>query len=246
MEVSVRRQKQQVYIPDNPTLQDLAMAIKMERDAREAAMANHQKHLDWRFVHFQEEFTQRIEQVEQRAKHRSPLEASGSQGCQLAEGKLAVLEARLAEVHRTGDAFEKRLEAHRAELDKLARSRLADIQVSLAQAELRLKELESIARSSRPCSECSTNTSQSPHSSSGMLGGVKVSRLTPVVQISPEKNEAPSDRPDRDLRLVSGQAAATAASGVRGWSSSAETCDVESSRQASSRLFSSVACAKIA
>ena len=41
-------------IPENPSLEDLVVAIKKEREAREAALADQQKHLDWRFVHFAE------------------------------------------------------------------------------------------------------------------------------------------------------------------------------------------------
>ncbi|CAJ1346652.1 unnamed protein product [Effrenium voratum] len=58
--------RHEFVIPDDPSLQDLVLAIKSEREAREAAMADQQKHLDWRFVHFAEDFNLRIEQVEQR------------------------------------------------------------------------------------------------------------------------------------------------------------------------------------
>eukprot|EP00931_Biecheleriopsis_adriatica_P010124 TRINITY_DN111215_c0_g1_i1.p1 TRINITY_DN111215_c0_g1~~TRINITY_DN111215_c0_g1_i1.p1 ORF type:complete len:269 (+),score=66.38 TRINITY_DN111215_c0_g1_i1:48-854(+) len=183
-------------IPDNPSLNDLAVAIRMEREAREAAMADQQKHLNWRFIHFAEEFNQRIDQIEQRTPFEEPSlhgaapldsEAFESQRRHLHEGKLVILETRLAEVQRWGDAFEAQLEQQREELRKIAvadvRHRLQEVQVWLSRADLRLAGLE--AKVGRHPGAIATSERTSPsNSSAGTPSGLKGSRLAPVERVS--------------------------------------------------------------
>jgi len=139
-------------IPENPSMQDLVMAINKEREARETAMADQQKHLDWRFVHFTEEFKLRIEQVEQRmegprfeepnpvghavhAVHAMPRKSDVSL---VYDGKVAFLEARVHEVQCWSNQLEARLEQQQTQQIQ----QLQEIQAWLNRADLRLSGLE--------------------------------------------------------------------------------------------------------
>jgi len=146
--------RHEYVMPDHPSLQDVVVAIKMEREAREAAMADQQKHLDWRFVHFAEEFNLRLEQMEQKMdesledqslQRTSNNEAFDSRRRHLQEGKMALLEARVAEVQRSSSSLEAQLEEQTAQLLSEARKQtqqIQEMQAWLSRTDLRLAGLE--------------------------------------------------------------------------------------------------------
>eukprot|EP00490_Sorites_sp_Unknown_P005004 CAMPEP_0114676382 /NCGR_PEP_ID=MMETSP0191-20121206/49158_1 /TAXON_ID=126664 /ORGANISM="Sorites sp." /LENGTH=264 /DNA_ID=CAMNT_0001947281 /DNA_START=16 /DNA_END=810 /DNA_ORIENTATION=- len=185
-------------MPENPSVQDLVMAINKEREAREAAMADQQKHLDWRFVHFTEEFKLRIEQVEQRMEGQSMEEpnhfAHGSHGAprgfeasdsqRLHEGKVAFLEARLHEVQSWSNKLEARLE----QMQTQQMQQLQEIQAWLNRADLRLSGLE--VRIGRHANLQTSERTSPASSATGTPAGLKVSqRLVHVERACLERPE---------------------------------------------------------
>eukprot|EP00441_Pelagodinium_beii_P032727 CAMPEP_0197627680 /NCGR_PEP_ID=MMETSP1338-20131121/6224_1 /TAXON_ID=43686 ORGANISM="Pelagodinium beii, Strain RCC1491" /NCGR_SAMPLE_ID=MMETSP1338 /ASSEMBLY_ACC=CAM_ASM_000754 /LENGTH=279 /DNA_ID=CAMNT_0043198463 /DNA_START=25 /DNA_END=862 /DNA_ORIENTATION=+ len=224
MAVVCRRPDQ--AIPENPSIQDLVSAIRLEREAREAAMADQTKLLDWRFVQFSQEFNFRLEQLAQRHEEafedepsRSSQKASmdnevtDSQRRHLQEGKLAILDARVVEMQRWHDSLEAQLDEQRAELRKVsgAQARLQELEVWLTRADLRLTGLEvktTGRQSSLAPTVTSTRTSPS-NSSAGTPGGVKAApRLTPVERVSLDARppEASLDETEVRWRTVMSQA----------------------------------------
>lgn len=52
--------------PKPPSLEELARLVKDEASARRAALSEMQKQLDWRFIHFTDDFQRRVEELEVR------------------------------------------------------------------------------------------------------------------------------------------------------------------------------------
>lgn len=197
---SLRAPLQYQVPPSSFTLEDLARAIRLEREAREAALADQQKHLDWRFVHFAEEFRVRLSDIEQRRKafdedcsvRGSPLNdearVADDQRRHLQEGKLAILESRLAEVHRCSDALEAQLEEQREKLrkrDDATGRHLREMEAWLARADLRLAGLEAKVGKHLGLTPGASSTPHSATSPVGTPGGVKAAgRLTPVERVT--------------------------------------------------------------
>mmetsp|Transcript_35301 Transcript_35301/g.76305 ORF Transcript_35301/g.76305 Transcript_35301/m.76305 type:complete len:271 (+) Transcript_35301:45-857(+) len=189
-------------IPENPSIEDLVVAITMEREAREAAMADQQKHLDWRFVHFTEEFKLRIEQVEQRMDGQSLEESScfahashaashaasrgfdASDSQRFHEGKVAFLETRLHEVQSWSNQLEARLQKQQVQQIQ----QLQEIQAWLNRADLRLSGLE--VRMGRPANvQTSERTSPASSATGTPAAALKASqRLVHVERVCWERH----------------------------------------------------------
>lgn len=112
----------------DPTFEAFTQLVREERRAREAALAEMRKMLDWRFVHFAEEFRQRLARLEgdsgcttehpQRAsKDMDRRSAMVDAHCakeavvdeprlHFLEGKFSIMENRVVEVQRWLQAFE--------------------------------------------------------------------------------------------------------------------------------------------
>lgn len=134
-----------------PSLDDLARRIAAEAEARKAALAETYKQLDWRFVHFADDFQRRLEQLEQRltapdassrrpAPDGAPRVSGGGDEPRLhrLEGQLALAEARSAEVQRWGKALQEEL----AEEREVSEGRLAELEAWLAHLDRRLADAE--------------------------------------------------------------------------------------------------------
>jgi len=138
---------------DEPQLlEDLAKLLAAERKAREAALAEVQKLQEWRFVHFTEEFRDRLSKVELLIGIEEASPSSPSQEQRLCEPearscdnvghslgqRMAGLEAMLTEVSRREEAFETRLER----LERPAELRLAEVEAIVQKLDCRLAGVE--------------------------------------------------------------------------------------------------------
>lgn len=172
------------------SVDDLARLITAEGDARKASLEETQKQLDWRFVHFADEFQRRLDSLEGKfeaqIRHKTaeqdresnllpPCEsvrrlcpdggASEDQQLHLLEGKLAITETRVSEVQRLAKHLEVALEEVRKDSD----GRLAEAEAWLKHFDRRLGD-----------AECHL----------GGRRGAGVGRLTPVERLTLEGQEA--------------------------------------------------------
>lgn len=148
------------------SFEDLARLVAEERLARKKSLAEAQKQLDWRFVHFTEELQRRIDGLENRvgaagkfrgsceqeqplrcslSSERLPVPSCSSEGrsggteeqrMHLLEGRVAIAESRIAEVQRWGKAMEAELAEDASE------RRLRELDASNGHLERRLLEVE--------------------------------------------------------------------------------------------------------
>lgn len=131
------------------TLEVLAQMIYAERDARKESLAMVEKHMEWRLVHFTEEFLTRLDGLERRlaAAHdfeshgNAPIASMQATSFAVLEGKLAACEMKLqevtqrcqhleAELSKAGHSFQRR--AHEAE----AALRAAETRIGFLEAEV--------------------------------------------------------------------------------------------------------------
>lgn len=158
----------QKALPQEPqSLEDLVRLIHAERAAREAALAEAQKHMEWRFEHFAEDFGRRLVKVERnvdraRADMRnscmstlelthlalgnldhtmlSPESGRGADDLhrRLLEGKLALAESCVAEAQRHSNG----LKSQASEQASGVARRMEEAEARLARLEGCLAELQ--------------------------------------------------------------------------------------------------------
>lgn len=147
------------------TLGDVAKLISVERESREAAMAETRKILDWRIAHIAEEFRMRLAQLERkldtecrpvaperRGPQRHPLAEMGRL-LTASEGQVAELRCRhalegvvFAEVQRWGEVWEASF-AEVWDKQQSSASAIVETRALLAQVQDRLARTEALLAS---------------------------------------------------------------------------------------------------
>lgn len=101
---------------DQPqSLQDVVRLIQAEREARETALAEAQKHMDWRLVHLAEDFHQRLSTMEKR------MEKSGAQGRSALEHSTDSVRLMLGSLDRSASAKGDKRQPQATEVPRLER-----------------------------------------------------------------------------------------------------------------------------